>query len=203
MRDFKSEKITPPRSIGTLLSKNQIAEWREQSQNVDLEIGAGVGWHAIQYAVKNPLRKLIAIERTKEKFLKFEGRINKHPFIENLFAIHADVVHWSVYYLPDESIDRIFILYPNLYPKNASARFFRMPFFNYLLGKCKKNATIHLATNDFVYQIEAQNEAQERLGMKLIHFNELNGKNLSEARTHFEKKYLLRDQTCYDLIFQK
>ncbi len=201
MRPFNYEKIFKPKSFDE--AKNQtLKELMNKFSYLDLEIGAGVGWHAIQYAKANPDRLLIATERTHEKFSKFQSRFIKHPTLSNLFPVHADVVPWTVHYLPEKSLDKIFIFYPNLYPKNPSARFFKMPFLGFLLQRGKPHLTVHLATNDYNYQKEAQEEAKNTWSLKLIQYQELTLENTPSPRTHFEKKYLLRKEICYDLIFQ-
>lgn len=200
MRAFSPHSLTKPKGSVFL---NLPPGFFDNPLPVDLEIGAGVGWHAITYAQQNPLRRLIAIERTKNKFEQFVRRTQQHPSLPQLYPIHSDVIPWSVHHLPDSSIDQFFIYYPNPYPKNSSARFFKMPFFEYLLKKGKPQALVHLATNVFDYQEEAQRMAQEQWYLKLISYRELLASSMFKPRTHFEKKYLLRGETCYDLIFQK
>lgn len=199
MRHFNPTSLVKPKNYQSF----QFSESFFQENKVDLEIGSGVGWHAITYSKCNPERHLIAVERTEVKFNKFKNRLEHHQGFKNLTPIHADIVPWTVHFLPDSSIEKIFIFYPNPYPKNPSARFFKMPFFEYLLKKGKENLTIHLATNEFNYQQEARELSESTWKLELIQFQELTLKSSFNPRTHFEKKYLLRNETCYDLIFQR
>jgi tRNA G46 methylase TrmB len=125
LRTFNPSTLIKPSDSGPF----PLSESFFQTHSVDLEIGAGAGWHAMTYCKNNPNRTLIAVERTKNKFEKLEQRFLRHPELTNLIPIHADIIPWTVYFLPESSIERIFIYYPNPYPKNPSARFFKMPFF--------------------------------------------------------------------------
>ena len=127
MRAFSPNSLTKPKGSVFL---NLPPHFFDGPTPVDLEIGAGVGWHAITYAQQNPLRRLIAIERTKNKFEQLVRRMQQHPPLPQLYPIHSDIVPWSVYHLPESSIDQFFIFYPNPYPKIHRRVFLKCPFLN-------------------------------------------------------------------------
>ncbi len=168
---------------------------------IDLEIGCGVGMHAIQRALKFPERKLIAIEHTRVKFEKFQRRIENHAKLENLWAVHDNAISWVASHLSPESLSEIFLLYPNPNPKRKNQRWFNMPFMGKLLGCLKPGGLLHLATNETFYFAEAIEAAERLWDLKLVHRREINSQE--NARTHFERKYLLQGQTCFDGVFQK
>ncbi len=163
---------------------------------LDLEIGCGVGWHPIAYAGAHPERALIAIEHTREKFEKFRHRAEQHA-LANLFPVHADAVRYVTHAIEPATLDRVFLLYPNPEPRAENKRWFRMPFFGELLTKLKSGGTIELATN-----IESYAEEAKVYG-NYWNLNLRSESHPQHARTHFEKKYLERGETCFDLIFQK
>ncbi|XOV82877.1 MAG: hypothetical protein ACFHXK_18720 [bacterium] len=87
---------------------------------VDLELGAGTGMFALNYAAQHPERHLIAVEQTTNKFNTFSRAVaSQQP--DNLTPVHADAALWVERYLPEQSIERLFILYPNPYPKKSTA----------------------------------------------------------------------------------
>ncbi len=170
-------------------------------QNLDIEIGCGVGFHPIDYAKRYPDRLLVAIEKTKEKFDKFVGRLERHPQIKNVVPIHTNAVWWIAHQIKPNTVDRYFILYPNPYPKDPQKRFFQMPFMSWVVETLKSGGTITLATNEKYYFDESLENAQKIFGLQVI---EKRTVDLNEKpRTHFEKKYLERGETCYNLILQK
>lgn len=170
-------------------------------QNLDIEIGCGVGFHPIDYAKNNPERLLIAIEKTKEKFDKFLGRLERHPNIKSVVPIHTNAVWWIAHFVKPNSVDRYFILYPNPYPKDPQKRFFQMPFMNHLVETLKLGGTITLATNEKYYFDESLENAEKIFGLKVIENKAVDPSG--KPRTHFEKKYLERGETCYNLVFRK
>lgn len=169
---------------------------------LDLEIGAGAGLHAVQYCSMNPERTLLAVERTHAKAARLLSRRQRHPALTGLVPLHADAVSIVTHELPDASLERIFILYPNPYPKTkqANQRFHNMPFMGELLRKLKQGGELHLATNLEWYADEAQSRLQEVWKLSLKKRARVQP---GAPRTHFEKKYLARNETCYDLIFTK
>ncbi len=168
-----------------------------------IEIGCGVGYHPLQYARANPKRTLIALERTKEKFEKFQGRMDHHETLPNLQAIHGDAIAWICHAVKPKSVDQYFLLYPNPNPKEKlrNQRWFAMPFMSYMLETLKERGTITLATNMEFYYKEAKELAQKEWGLKIMMDEKISV--TTKPRTHFEKKYLARGEVCWNLVFQK
>lgn len=166
-------------------------------QPIVLEIGAGVGLHALSFARENPENHVFAIERTAEKFQKFhQSYLSDIP--PNLTPIHADAIPWVVHALPPACLQQVFILYPNPEPKNPAQRWFNMPFMQFLLSRMKPNATLTLASNITEYLDEAEQQ--------LIHLWQLpylRSAVTTERRTHFEIKYMERGEACGQLLVTK
>lgn len=175
----------------------------DPARPLDVEIGCGVGFHPLRYAEANPDRQLVAFERTCEKFEKFMGRVKNHPELPNLFPIHGDAIPWITHAFAPESVDRYFLLYPNPYPKESqrNLRFHLMPFFGRLRDTLKRGGSITLATNEEFYASEAREVMREQWGMKLLDCRVLAAD--SRPRTHFEKKYLLRGDQCWNMVWTK
>lgn len=174
------------------------------AQHLDLEVGCGAGWHPIQYVTANPHRHLIAIEHTRGKFARFANRLAGHEgeiWLKRLLPIHDDAVRWVTHILAPASLDRVIFLYPNPEPKAPNRRWFRMPFMSQMLSVTKPRAEFCLATNDASYFFEALQWAQSRWNLEIVEERIISAS--SAPRSHFEKKYLLRGETCYDVVFRK
>jgi tRNA G46 methylase TrmB len=198
VRAFDPRAIAPPRGGAPFEPPEGFS-----AAPLDLEIGCGVGWHPIRYASLHPDRYLIAIERTREKFGKFAGRMARHPNVRNLLPVNADAVAWVTHCLRPERLSRCFLLYPNPYPKTASQRWFRMPFMARLLECLAPDGEIVLATNIESYSEEAREYATGPWGLRLASARVLGREDLPAARTHFEKKYLTRGERCFESVFVK
>jgi len=174
-----------------------------------LEIGCGVGWHAITMAQRHPDWQILAVERTHEKYRKFSDRLDRHRAsgvtLDNLHARNVDfAVLQNLYPLQPGSLKRVFILYPNPYPKpkHLNKRWYAMPFLQVIVDLMQDGATLNLATNIKDYA-EGCCLAFPEVGLELTSQRVLGIVDVEHARTHFEKKYLSDSQPCYDLVFEK
>lgn len=187
IRQFQAQRMHAPRDFQSI-----------SSEPVCVEIGAGKGKHALLFTQANPDSKLIAIERTREKFLAMQKQhaLEGQP---NLQTVHADALPWIVHALYPAQVEQFFILYPNPEPHNPAQRWLNMPFFEFLLSRLKTDGTITLASNIPEYIDEAEQQVQDL--WKLPFVKEVIGQD--SARTHFEIKYLERGELCQQLIISK
>ncbi|WP_313583768.1 SAM-dependent methyltransferase [Acinetobacter variabilis] len=187
IRQFQAQRMHAPRDFQSI-----------SSEPVCVEIGAGKGKHALLFTQTNPNSKLIAIERTREKFLAMQKQhaLEGQP---NLQTVHADALPWIVHALYPAQVEQFFILYPNPEPHNPAQRWLNMPFFEFLLSRLKTGGTITLASNIPEYIDEAEQQVQNL--WKLPFAKEVIGQD--SARTHFEIKYLERGELCQQLIISK
>lgn len=189
MRIFQNDKLPLPTEIVP-------KEVFNVHKDIDLEIGSGTGDFAISYSESNPDRFLIAVERTSNKFNTFQNK--QRP--ANLLPLHADARSVVVHCIPQYSLKKIFLLYPNPYPKKkqANQRWHNMPFFDFLITRLQKKGELTFATNiedyylDFVACIDRK-EKLKLLDARLIQPD-------LPPRTAFEKKYLLRGEKCWNVV---
>jgi len=191
-RAFQPQRLSAPRDFvmpdAALKPKSSLV----------LEIGAGKGKHALSFAMQNPDKHLIAIERTRNKFEAFEKLAAQHNSA-NLTAIHADAIAWIVHAIAPNSIDSIYILYPNPEQHNPNQQWLNMPFFEFLLSRLQVDGEIILATNIETYMDNAEHQANEVWCLP----NTRSQVASSSQRTHFEVKYLARQETCWELSMKK
>lgn len=170
---------------------------------IDLEIGCGVGRFAIARAIKEPTRAIIAIEKTSERYGKFATRYNNHGSPKNLFPVHGEAASVITHYIPEQSLDSIFILYPNPYPKlkQRNLRWHNRAFMGFLLTRLQHGGQITIATNIEDYYLEALQMMENTWHLQVVENRKIN--DGEPPRTHFEKKYLERDENCWNLVFKK
>jgi tRNA (guanine-N7-)-methyltransferase len=196
MRSFKNDLV--PKVSAEIF--HNISDFLKIGTHFNLEIGCGVGLHPIQYAMTHLYEKTIAIERTQEKFTKFKTRFINHKSPSNLLPVHADAISIVTHALPNNLIQKIFILYPNPEPKNKNQRWINMPFFSELRRVLNDTGQIEIRTNVEGYAQEIKQQCS-RQKMKLEIFRILDKSEF--PKTHFEKKYLLRDEKCFELVLKK
>lgn len=189
-RPFKPEKLKPPRDFNAPI-------WMPDNRLI-IEIGAGKGKHALQYAAANPSDQLIAIERTRDKFDAFQKLADSAQF-GNLLPIHADAIAWIIHALPPASVAGVYLLYPNPEPHNPNQQWLNMPFFEFLLSRLKPGSQIVLASNIDSYIDNAYEQAVQTWCLPTKH----SAVPQNSQRTHFEVKYLARGESCWQLTMTK
>lgn len=192
MRPFNSAAIPKP----------QVGAMPLPQGPVFVEVGAGQGLFAVRFSQTYPDQTLIAIERTQKRFAQLKQRIvNNH--CQNVIPIRANAVNWITHCLPPQSVDGYFFWYPNPYPKarQQNKRFHAMPFMGYLIQTLKSNGTITMATNEAFYYAEARIFMVEIWGLTCRCDRQVTASE--PPRTHFEKKYLARGDTCWELQFER
>lgn len=195
MREFKSNLIPlPPLSIHwDLIPKN-----KKQA----LEIGAGNGLFSLSFTNRNKDWFLISLERTAEKAAAFHKKKKAFPNAnENLLFLRADAVNVVTHLIKPDSLDKIFLLYPNPYvkSKHENLRWHNMVFFPELLSKLKKRGRLELRTNLEWYARDFEEKMRDVFKLELLVKEVLDKKHTPE--TAFEKKYLARGEKCFRLIF--
>lgn len=168
---------------------------------LDIEIGSGAGLFAIQHSLEHQNRQLIAIEHTKERFQKLQQRALAHTHTEHLHVVHANAISWIAAHCPEKTVDHIYLLYPNPWPKSRhqNQRWHRMPFMGFLLARLKPDGRLTLATNLEWYAEEAHDWFQHHWSCQAS-VTQILPQEGHTPRTHFERKYLERGQTCYDIV---
>ena len=187
IRQFQAQRMRAPRDFQPI-----------DSTPICVEIGAGKGKHALLFSANHPEFQLIAVERTREKFLAMQKQ-HQLEGQNNLTPIHADALPWVVHALHPAQVQQFFILYPNPEPHNPAQRWLNMPFFEFLLSRLQPGGQITLASNIPEYIEEAQQQLIDVWKLPFVK------ERIAEtsARTHFEIKYLERGELCQQLIITK
>ncbi|WP_180157065.1 DUF938 domain-containing protein [Acinetobacter sp. YH12045] len=187
IRQFQAQRMRAPRDFQPI-----------DSTPICVEIGAGKGKHALLFSANHPEFQLIAVERTREKFVAMQKQ-HKIEGQQNLSPVHADAIPWVVHALHPAQVQQFFILYPNPEPHNPAQRWLNMPFFEFLLSRLQPGGQITLASNIPEYIEEAQQQLIDVWKLPFVK------ERIAEtsARTHFEIKYLERGELCQQLIITK
>lgn len=193
MRLFNPEKLWPPRDP----KYDEVVKSFALFKRHELEIGAGTGLHSLELAFNRPSDLIVGVERTANKFNLFLKNSNVKN-LKNLVPVHADVIPWLWFLNKSLLFDKIWILYPNPEIKRQNQRWIRATFFSHLLSRLKPQGEIEFATNLHEYADEVHRLSQSNWGLTCS-LNNYSG----PPRTLFEKKYLERHETCFQLVLKK
>ena len=113
-----------------------------------LEVGFGSGEHLIHQAANNPDIGIIGCEPYINGVAKLLGKIREQG-LQNNIRIHHDDAREVTQKLPDACLSRVFILYPDPWPKarHHKRRLVSKPFLSELARLMKKGAELRLATD--------------------------------------------------------
>lgn len=172
--------------------------------SVVIEIGCGVGWHPIQYSRTYPEKTMLAFERTRSKFSRFEARLAGHAPAPNLIPINGDAIRLLPPHLANLNIETVFILYPNPEPKAKAQRWIQMPFLDLLRDALVPDGRLVFATNINSYAEEILQMAPTR-GWLVAGDSRINIHDgcSFHPRTHFERKYYDRGETLRHIELKK
>ncbi|MFN8847685.1 MAG: SAM-dependent methyltransferase [Bdellovibrionales bacterium] len=193
MRSFNPVGLFPPRNP----QYEFIMDLANQYTEIELEIGAGQGDHSFARALSQPQKLIIGVERTRNKFLMF-NKLHQSKTLPNLIAVNADIVPWLTFLNKDILFSKIWILYPNPEIKSNNRRWIKAPFFCEIIKRLKPHAEIEMATNLEEYAVEVRDLSFKNWGL-YPKINKYNG----PARTQFEKKYLDRNESCFQIVLSQ
>ncbi len=150
MREFQFSSMPRPLSAPP-------AGLMSSSADKELEIGAGDGQFALRRAGERPDCHFIAIEKTRTLFERMQSQCHKtrRP---NLWIFHTNAVWWITHFVPENSLNKIYILYPNPCIKNRqkNLRWFNRPFMPFLLKRLKTGGELEISTNNTNYYEECK-----------------------------------------------
>lgn len=169
-----------------------------------LEIGFGMGASLIEQAIISPQKNFLGIEVYSSGIGSILNAIEKNK-LNNIRIYHHDAVEVLQQCIPDESLDKIQIFFPDPWPKTRhhKRRLIQSEFANLLCKKLKPNGILHLAT-------DWQNYADEMLNILscIKTLKNLAGQHQFHPRpedrplTKFEKRGEQLGHPIWDLLFQ-
>ena len=177
----------------------------------ELEIGAGDGEFALHRAKTVPHIHFIAIEKSRTLFHRMQMKCQQQK-LSNLWLFHTNAVWWITHFVPTNSLNRIYILYPNTYIKarQKNLRWCNRPFMPYLLTRLKVNGTLEIRTNQKNYYEETKQKMRlypVTQTQDLLLTADSKGPRRAippiRGETAFERKYRARSQNIWSLVYTK
>ena len=132
-------------------AKDARAQFRPDIKALWLEIGFGAGEHLHQLAGEHPDIGMIGAEPYEMGVAKLLSKISEEP--RPNIRIHEGDGRDIIAALPDASLDRFFLLFPDPWPKTRhhKRRFLQMEMLDELARVLKPGAELRFATDDKSY----------------------------------------------------
>ena len=132
-------------------AKEALKQFPDTVRELWLEVGFGAGEHLFQLANEHPDVGLIGAEPYETGVAKLLTKLANHPL--NNVRIYEGDGRDVITALPDASLDRFFLLFPDPWPKTRhhKRRFLQMEMLDALARVLKPGAELRFATDDKSY----------------------------------------------------
>ncbi len=179
------------------------------SPHIWLEIGFGGGEHMLERLSQNPSVAIIGCEPFMNGVAKFLGQLlpQDYPRVK----IWHDDVRYLLNLISPSSFERVFILFPDPWPKKRHhrRRLITNEFINKLLPTLREKAFLHIASDDPSYVEQIQNVLYPHPDLILctgpVSPDPLSwgGRPVDWPSTRYESKAMTAGKKCAYMLFQK
>lgn len=130
------QKLIFSGSITERLDLPAICGGRER---LEVDIGSGMGRFILARAAAHPDVQFIGIERQKPRVVKIAKKASRLG-LDNIFMIRLEATYILQYLLPEHSVSRFYLFFPDPWPKNrhAAHRIFNDDFRSRVLASCPR-----------------------------------------------------------------
>jgi tRNA (guanine-N7-)-methyltransferase len=181
----------------------------DRPEKIWVEVGAGTGAFFADMAATYPDKFMIALERCKLRGKRLEKKASKAG-LSNFVGYRGNAIPAIMDGVPDGRLERIYILYPCPWPKNAQRknRWYLHPMMPHLIRALETDGLLIWSSDQKFYIDEARWICEEIYGLKVLVHGEIQPNAYNDlgrfdgGRTKFEQDFLGKGQPCYELIVQ-
>jgi len=202
LMDFVLPQLTIPIkkkiNIDTIFSFKPKETW--------LEIGFGGGEHLAAQVQKNPEVGFIGSEVFINGIANFIVLLKEAEWKKRNIRIYPDDVRKLFPCIPDESIERIYLLYPDPWPKkkHQKRRMISKDILDVFMRILKKNGQLFLATDRQDYLVWSLMQIAQHKGFKLqTKEDDFHKPFLAWVPTKYEEKAKKENRRSFYLLFKK
>lgn len=182
----------------------QSSELFGNTHPVHIEYCSGNGSWVIEKAQQNPHINWLAVEKRYERVRKIWKKI-KNNKLDNLVVAFGEGYSLTERYIPSESVENIFINFPDPWPKrrHAKHRLLCPAFINELARILKENGQITFVTDDERYSAITVQQFQEHAGFSSLgppHYTE---PPASYGTSFFEELFRSKGKQIRMHLFEK
>ena len=151
------KKLLPPgetllHPITSAVEPIDLAGLFPVKQPLELELGCGDGSFTLQYALANPGRNIVALERLLGRITKLD-RKGHRTGLKNLRLLRAEAAYVLEYLLPPGLLDALHVYFPDPWPKKRhhKNRLISEPFPPLAKRLVREGGIVYLRTDNIEY----------------------------------------------------
>jgi len=190
------------------LDTEALPDWNAVFENgnpLQLDVGFGNGKFLIDMAAREPDSNFVGMDFYHKGIRKVITRVNKLQ-IKNIRIVYGDAREKVSLLFKDESLDKIYINFPDPWPKKRhyKRRLIKPPFVDLVSSKLIPGGEVHLATDSEPYALEILEffEAQALLKNK-IGQGVFRGNRGDLPKSKYENNFINAGDKIYYLDFIK
>jgi tRNA (guanine-N7-)-methyltransferase len=170
-----------------------------------LEIGPGRGDLLLLQATSCPKKRFVAIELGRKRYFKLIPRIERRQ-LHNILLIQGDARIVLPHYFSNETLEKIYVLFPDPWPKkrHAMKRLLSVDFISLLAKLLKSAGDLIVATDvkpyaDWVVENAEQVTPLQNLGSPFVDNSAIE----NYETTFFEAKWRQEGRTIFYLWYRR
>lgn len=198
----KLNNVLPKYSV-KINENGTVENFPSKCNKLFFEIGFGYGEHTAHQALLNKDVEIVACETYINGVLSLLDKIETNN-IENIRIFNGDA-RLLLEKIPDNSIDKVFILFPDPWPKKRQnkKRIINDEFLNLLKQKLKDNGTFFFASDILDYVEWTLNFANGKFKKMFNNLEECKKEPEWWIKTRYQTKAIKEGRESYFLEFKK
>ena len=185
------KKVLPPgqtllHPITSAVEPIDLAGLFSTRQPLELELGCGDGSFTLQYALANPGRNIVALERLLGRITKLD-RKGHRAGLKNLRLLRAEAAYVLEYLLPPGLLDAIHVYFPDPWPKKRhhKNRLISEPFPPLAKLLLREGGIVYLRTDNIEYFEQMLEVFGDAVGFETVETPE----PMKQLVTDFEQQF--------------
>ncbi len=176
----------------------------ENSRPVEVEVGTGKGTFLLARARARPELNFLGIEWAKAYCHYSADRIRRAG-LTNVRMLRTDATHFFRVCLPDSSIWRVHIYFPDPWPKRRHhrRRSIQPPFLRAVRRTLRYGGQLILVTDHLEYFMHIRRVLANVDGFVQVAFPRMSDSEGEFAGTNFERKYIAQNRAFYNVALMK
>ena len=161
------------------------------SKPIEIDIGCGLGRFILARAQENPDIQYVGVERLLPRVRKIDKKATRLG-LKNLFLIRLEATYTLQYLLPEHSISRFYLFFPDPWPKRRHARhrIFNADFRSLVWSRLVPNGELQVATDSLDYFADMERQMADDARFERVPAME----RKPEEQTDFERIFRAKGQ---------
>jgi tRNA (guanine-N7-)-methyltransferase len=203
-KHLRRDKTTKPDTTGVLLDESvtrgkiDLAEIFANDRPVEVEIGVGKGTFMVTRAMARPEVNFLGIEYARAYAHHAADRFRRRG-LSNTRMLHTDAGAFFKTCVPDASLWRVHIYFPDPWPKrrHRRRRLIQPAFARQVRRTLKPGGQLIVVSDHMDYFLQIRLVLNDLAGMASIHMPQMADQDGEIVGTNFERKYIAQGRPFY------